>query len=103
MNNKFRMYSTAQSIFNSLVPSRILGTLRPDEGDGNKNVKAIRTQLCTRNTLFGSFLGRQGRTTTRQISRFMEDVNKQRRNFLLNLDETRRRSRRVRIHVHLKK
>ena len=75
LNNKLRLYRTAQSIFNSLVSSRILATLRPDEGDGNKNVKAIRAQLCTRNTLFGSFLGRQGRTTTCQISRFMEDVN----------------------------
>ena len=75
LNNKLRLYRTVQSIFNSLVSSRILATLRPDEGDGNKNVKAIRAQLCTRNTLFGSFLGRQGRTTTCQISRFMEDVN----------------------------
>ena len=103
LNNKLRLYRTAQSIFNSLVSSRILGTLRPDEGDGNKNVKAIRTQLCTRNTLFGPFLDRQGRNTTCQISHFMEDVNKQRRNFLLNLDKTRRRCRRVGIHVHLKK
>ena len=39
LNNKLRLYSTAQIIFNSLVWSRILGTLRPDEGDGNKNVK----------------------------------------------------------------
>ena len=91
MNNKLRLYSTAQIIFNSLVWSRILGTLSPDEGDGNKKVKVIRTQLCTRNTLFGPFLDRQGRNTTCQISRFMEDVNKQRRNFLLNLDKTRRR------------
>ena len=95
LNNKLRLYSTAQIIFNSLVSSRILGTLSPDEGDGNKNVKVIRTQLCTRNTLFGPFLDRQGRNTTCQISRFMEDVNKQRRSFLLNLDKTRRRCRRV--------
>lgn len=105
MNNKLRLHSTgtAQGIFNSLVSSRILATLRPDEGDGKQNVKAIRAQLCTRNILFGSFVGPQDRTTTRQISRFVGDVNKQRRNFLLNLDKTRRRFRRVRIHVHLKK
>ena len=66
LNNKFRLYS---KVFLTVL-SRILGTLRPDEGDGNKNVKAIRTQLCTSNTLFGSFLGRRGRTTTCQISSF---------------------------------
>ena len=95
MNNKLRLHSTAQGIFNSLVSSRILATLRPDEGDGKQNVKAIRAQLCTRNILFGSFVGPQDRTTTCQISRFVGDVNKQRRNFLLNLDKTRRRCRRV--------
>ena len=67
----------------------LLGTLRSDDGDGNENgQKAIgliivKQQLCTCITLFSTFLTRRCTATTWKclVSCFLEDVNKQRRNF----------------------
>ena len=64
-------------------------TLRCHDGDDNENVKKAKVewakqQLCPCITHFGTFLCRHCTATTgkRLISRFREDVNKRRLNFL---------------------
>ena len=60
----------------------LLGTLRSNDADDNENVKKPQFRTCI--TLFCTFISRFCTTATRKclISRFMEDVNKQRRNFI---------------------
>ena len=67
----------------------IIGTLRSNDADGNENVKTKRFNKQNNNfaralRFFCTFLSCFCTTSTRkcQISRFKEDVNKQRRNFL---------------------
>ena len=70
-------------------PFQRLGSFSNDDGDGNENLKTAigllsKTIICTCITLFCTFLCRCCTTTTWKclISRFMEEVNKRRRNFL---------------------
>ena len=67
----------------------LVGTLSSNDADDNENVKKTiglisKKQLCTCITLFRTFLSRFCTTTTWKclILRFMEDVNKQRPNFI---------------------
>ena len=89
----------------------ILRTLRSNDADGNENVKKnpigliAKQQLRTCITLFCTFLSCFCTTTTWKclISRFMEDVNKQRRNFIslseLGYGPLKFSFRRVRLHL----
>ena len=69
----------------------IIGTLRSDDGDGNENVvKAIGLPVISKTTtlhvhhtfLYISLLFLHDYDVKMLISCFMQDVNKQRRNFL---------------------
>ena len=70
--------------------SSLIGTLRSNDADGNENVKKktilwlAKQQLARVPCFFVHFSARFCTTTTWTclISRFMEDVNKQRRNFI---------------------
>ena len=69
---------------------RLIGTLRFNDADGNKNVKKTEglisktTTLLVHHAFFADFFARFCTTTTWKclISRFMENVNKQRWNFV---------------------
>ena len=81
--------NTSHFPFQPSTCKKTIGTLRSNDADGNEKVKKKRFNKQNNNFarashFFCTFLSRFYMTTTWKclISRFMEDVNKQRRNFI---------------------